>query len=141
MSDLVMKAGEYYVGDLCYVMHAEWKEVCDLLFEGRDDGGCNEGVFNLKDGRTFAIYNTAYGDGYYPDNVGREYMVDSGSIGCIRLSDIDLTNEDNFLTGGHVVTFDNDIEVSKDYDYGLLVFGNVRIDTDPYGDGEDEDDE
>ena len=25
-------AGEYYIGDLCYVMHAEWGEVCDLMF-------------------------------------------------------------------------------------------------------------
>ena len=29
-------AGKYYVGDLCYVMHDEWDEVCGLFFKGRD---------------------------------------------------------------------------------------------------------
>ena len=38
-------AGKYYVGDLCYVMHDEWDEVCGLFFKGRDDHGCNQGVF------------------------------------------------------------------------------------------------
>ena len=25
---MTMKAGTYYIGDLCYVMHKEWDEVC-----------------------------------------------------------------------------------------------------------------
>ena len=136
MSNLVMKAGDYYVGDLCYVLHAEWPEVCELLFAGRDDGGCNEGIFNLKDGRTFAIFNTAFGDGVYQDNFGAEYMVDAGSIGCIKVSDIDRDNTDNFLTGGQIVGFDNDFEV--DTDGALLTFGHIRIDTDPQFDDYDE---
>ena len=41
-------AGKYYVGDLCYVMHDEWDEVCGLFFKGRDDHGCNQGMFELK---------------------------------------------------------------------------------------------
>jgi len=132
----VMKAGTYYLGDLCYCMHAEWKEVCGLLFAGRDDHGCNEGVFNLKDGRTFAIYNTAFGDGVYLDNFGAEYMVDAGCIGCIKVSDIDLDNPDNFLTGGQIVGFDNDFNV--DTDGALLTFGHIRIDTDPYYEDDEE---
>jgi hypothetical protein len=127
---LAMRAGDYYVGDLCYVMHDEWKEVCELLFEGRTDHGCNEGIFNLKDGRTFALFNTAWGDGVYEDNFGAAYMVDAGCIGCIKLSDIDLDNPDNGLTGGQIVGFDNDFEV--DSDGALLTFGHIRIDTDPY---------
>ena len=129
MSDGILTAGDYYVGDLCYVLHDEWDEVCKLLFADRNDGGCNEGVFNLKDGRTFAIYNTAYGDGIYQDNFGAEYMVDAGSIGCIKLSGIDRDNSNNFLTGGQIVGFDNDFEV--DSDGALLQFGHIKIDTDP----------
>ena len=139
MSEGVLKSGDYYVGDLCYVLHAEWDEVCELLFANRNDGGCNEGVFNLKDGRTFAIFNTAYGDGVYQDNFGAEYMVDAGSIGCIKLSDIDRDHVDNFITGGQIVGFDNDFEV--DTDGALLTFGHIRIDTDPQFDVDDEFDE
>jgi hypothetical protein len=29
---MTMPAGRYYIGDLCYVMHPEWSECCDLFF-------------------------------------------------------------------------------------------------------------
>jgi hypothetical protein len=134
--EMVLQAGDYYIGDLCYVMHNEWAEVCELLFEGQNDGGCNEGVFNLKDGRTFALFSTAYGDGVYYDQFGADYMVDAGCIGCIKLSDIDRDNTDNFLTGGKIVSFDNDFEV--DTDGAVLTFGHISIDTDPQFDEDDE---
>ena len=132
-----MPSGTYYIGDLCYCLHGEWSEVCDLLFEGRDDGGCNEGVFNLPDGRAFALFSTAFGDGTYDDQFYAQYMVDAGSIGCIKLSDIDRDNTDNFLTGGQIVGFDNDFEVYSDG--RVLTFGHIRIDTDPTADDYDED--
>ena len=135
---LVMRAGDYYIGDLCYVLHNEWQDVCDLLFEGRDDHGVNEGVFNLPDGRAFALFSTAYGDGIYNDQFyDVDYMVDAGSIGCIKVSDIDRDNTDNFLTGGNIVSFDNDFEVYSDG--RTLTFGHIRIDTDPLADDYDED--
>ena len=82
-----MTAGQYYVGDLCYVMHDVWDEVCDLLFP--DDVNSQQGEFTLKDGRRFAIYNTNYGDGEYDTSEwGHTIGVDSGTIGCILASDI-----------------------------------------------------
>ena len=66
-----MPAGRYYVGDLCYVMHDVWDEVCDLVFPY--DGRGVYGKFKLKDGREFAVYSTAYGDGTYYDGMGRKY--------------------------------------------------------------------
>jgi len=82
----MMPAGEYYIGDLCYVMTSEeWLEVCDLTIQ---DSRLIEGEFQLKDGRKFAMYSTAYGDGTYYDHYGFSYSVDSGSIGCIRMEDI-----------------------------------------------------
>ena len=81
----MMPAGEYYIGDLCYVMTSEeWLEVCDLTIQ---DSRLIEGEFQLKDGRKFAMYSTAYGDGTYYDHYGFSYSVDSGSIGCIRMED------------------------------------------------------
>ena len=135
----MMPAGEYYVGDLCYVLHDEWNECCGLFFANRNDHGCNEGEFNLKDGRRFACYNTAYGDGEYYDEQRRSYGVDAGSIGCILLKDIDLKNENNFTHGGQIVNFTHDFVTGKDR--GILTFGYVRIDTDPIPDEDDYDDD
>lgn len=123
----MMVKGDYFVGDLCYVLHDEWDEVCELLFAGRDDHGCNQGEFNLKDGRRFAIYNTAYGDGCYSDQNGREYGVDSGSIGCILLQDIDVMHHDNCIGDGQSITFDQDFYTgSQD---GKIMIHNVCINT------------
>lgn len=129
-----MKAGTYYVGDLCYVLHDEWDEVCDLIIK---DGECLDGEFELKDGRRFAMYGTAYGDGTYYDQSGNEYGVDAGSIGCILLSDIDLDSEGNFLTGGNTVPFENDFYTGE-LD-GKIMFGSLSIDTDPEEEDEFED--
>jgi hypothetical protein len=125
-----MKAGKYWVGDLCYVMHPQWEEVCSLLFAGRTDHGCNEGVFKLANGVEFAMFNTRYGDGTYEDREGRIYPVDSGSIGCILLDDIADDTEMKWMEGGNVVEFLVDFEVGKRYGSEILI-GNVVIDTDP----------
>jgi hypothetical protein len=133
---MTMPAGLYYIGDLCYVMHDEWSEVCSLLIAGRDDGSCNEGEFVLADGRRFAIYNTAYGDGKYYDTDGNSYSVDSGSIGCIRIEDIRLTDQNN-ISLGNALTF---LHPFNTYGGCILTFGDVRIDTDPsYEDDYDDD--
>ena len=122
-----MKPGIYWIGDLCYVMHDEWEECFDLFFSGHTDHGCNEGEFTLKDGRKFASYNTAYGDGEYKDTDGQRYGVDSGSIGCIRIEDINWKNMDNNEDLGHAVYFPKDFETS--YNDGVITFGHVSIDT------------
>lgn len=135
-----MKAGEYYIGDLCYVMNdEEWSEMCDLFFEGQDNHGCNEGVFTLKDGRVFACYNTNHGDGSYNTNIGGNCCVDSGSIGCILKSDIKTNKYDHIHDLGIFHTFDTDFETEfymmeeydpeEDYKYTdkVLCFGNVEV--------------
>ena len=129
-----MKAGKYYVGDLCYVMHPQWNEVCELLFAGRTDHGCNEGVFKLANGVEFAMFNTAYGDGTYEDREGRMYPVDSGSIGCIRVEDVN--DNESWLEGMNIIEFLVDFEVGKEHG-SEIVIGNIVIDTDPAQDEED----
>ena len=129
-----MKAGKYYVGDLCYVMHPQWDEVCELLFAGRTDHGCNEGVFKLANGVEFAMFNTAYGDGTYEDREGRMYPVDSGSIGCILVSDVN--DNEAWYEGMNIVEFLVDFEVGKEHG-SEIVIGNIVIDTDPAQDEED----
>jgi len=132
----MMKAGTYYVGDLCYVMHERWDEVCDLIIVNR---GCLDGEFNLKDGTRFAIYGTSYGDGTYTDQSGNEYSVDAGSIGCIMVSNIDIESKGNFLGGGNIHTFSEDFYTGEQD--GKIMFGSVSIDTDPEDEEYEEEEE
>ena len=131
-----MPAGKYYIGDLCYVMHPEWDEVCDLFFPAGHPPRGVEGEFTLKDGRRFASFSTAYGDGSYHSSIGTSHCVDSGSIGCIRVEDIRDNAYDNIEELGAIVEFDQPFEV--DSDQGLLIFGHVQIET-AGGYDEDED--
>lgn len=138
---MTMPAGKYYVGDLCYVLHDEWDEVCEIMFNTPDPHGVLDGEFTLKDGRRFAVYSTMYGDGVYYDNYGREYGVDAGCIGCILVDDIDQDNDENDIALGNVVEFTNDFETSggrltsKDWK-GIIRFGLVEVDTNPEYDTE-----
>ena len=112
----MMKEGEYYIGDLCYVLHDAWDEVCDLLFP--DDDGYREGEFTLKDGRQFAIYNTQWGDGEYSTNGNGSCLVDSGTIGCILKSDIrdNTYTPEQIASFAEFVTMDHPFETGVDYD-------------------------
>lgn len=126
---MTMPAGRYYIGDLCYVMHPEWKEVCRLFFPANAPPRGVEGEFTLKDGRRFASFATAWGDGEYRSSINTLHSVDSGSIGCIRVKDInDVTYSAEKLEElGAIVEFAEPFEV--DADQGLLKFGHVLIET------------
>ena len=133
----MMKAGIWYIGDLCYVLHEVWDEVCGIMF--KDNPAGNDGEFTLKDGRRFAVYGTRWGDGTYKDQYGNRYGVDAGIIGCILVSDIKLISEDwwsNDIDGGNVIEFKTDF-ITQCND-GMIQFGHIMIDTDAtYDDDED----
>jgi hypothetical protein len=84
----------YYVGDLCYVLNTDqWFTVCAHDFAPDSDGDYDPESFldpeawdweNYQAAKPFYIFRTAYGDGCYSDQEGRQYCVDSGTIGCIR---------------------------------------------------------
>ena len=124
---MTMPAGRYYIGDLCYVMHPEWDECCELFFPPGYTSRGAEGEFTLRDGRRFASFGTAFGDGEYYNNMGTSHLVDSGSIGCIRIEDIRDNTYDNIEELGAVVEFAEPFEVSANA--GILKFGPVEIDT------------
>lgn len=128
-----MPAGDYYIGDLCYVMHDEWDEVLELFFDDRNDNDCNEGVFTLKDGRKFVSFNTRYGDGTYRDQYGNFYHVDAGLIGCILVEDI---KEEIPPSGTNIVQFKYGFSCHSDG--STLRFGHLAIDTDPSYEEEEE---
>jgi len=135
----MMPSGTYYVGDLCYVLHDEWNEIMKLIFP--PSGECLDGEFNLSDGRRFAIYSTLYGDGSFNSNTGHEFGVDAGSIGCIKIDDIDRTHRSNDVTLGTIFEFHEPFETSggrnhRNWD-GIIHIGHVEIYT-GYDDEEDE---
>jgi hypothetical protein len=128
----MMKAGTYYIGDLCYVMHPEWDEYCDITIKGHD---CLDGEFQLADGRKFATYGTAYGDGCYPASNGSNLSVDAGLIGCILVEDIrDDITMDAMKRLGTIVTFETSF-VTGESD-GTIKFGHITVET-----GDEEEDE
>lgn len=129
---MTMPAGRYYIGDLCYVMtDEEWDEFCSITIKGNQ---CIDGEFTFKDGRRFATYGTKWGDGLYFDQYGREYSVDAGLIGCIKLDDIKAEKYDNIEDLGNVTDWGVDFITSGgrgDLDWdGVIRFGNCMIRTD-----------
>ncbi len=122
----MMPAGQYYIGDLCYVMSdAEWDDFCSITIQGHR---CLSGEFVLNDGRRFATYQTKYGDGLYKDQFENQYGVDAGLIGCIRIEDIRV-DKYNIKELGSIVEFKTDFVTS--YEDGVIKIGHVMIDTDP----------
>ena len=125
-----MTAGTYYVGDLCYVLDSRWDEFCKLTIDGYT---VKDGVFTMADGTVFATFGTTYGDGCYMDEQGREYPVDAGLIGCVKVESVD---KDAKLSLGNVHTFESDFDVYSDGQ--VITFGDVSIDTDPSFEDEDD---
>lgn len=120
---LTMPAGSYYVGDLCYVMNPQWEEFCEKTIVGH---ACIDGEVILENGIKIVQFRTAYGDGRYSDQLGNEYGVDAGLIGCIRTEDIN--DPDSYIKGGNIINFNSDFKCSsKD---GVLKFGHIVINTD-----------
>ena len=116
------KAGKYYIGDLCYYFTSEeWDEVCAITI--CEDGDVKEGAFELPDGRKFAIWRTAYGDGCYDSNGDRQFPVDSGTLGCVKVYDSIKVGE---FMGGHVIETPN-FNTSKTG--GTISFGDLYIHT------------
>jgi len=128
-----MPPGKYYVGDLCYVMtNEEWREFCDITLDGQK---VKDGEFEFKDGRRFATYSTAFGDGVYHDQYGHSYSVDAGLIGCILVEDIKADKYDNLLDLGAILEFDTEFVTSGGRGEsgweGTIQFGYVYIETNP----------
>lgn len=119
---ILMPAGNYYIGDLCYVIDYDWSKLCEHYFSNDAYGRTQDGMtFPYEDRKCF-IGSTKYGDGSYYDNFGRQYGVDSGMIGIMLYA---LKDKDD--GGGNVVFFDKEFYV--DYFDGIFTFGDIVINT------------
>lgn len=138
-----LPAGTYYVGDLCYVLDEDngwdWDALLDDTgYLGFQDADGNPIPLHKRpttftfNGVTFFSSSTKFGDGSYLDNLGREYPVDSGGIGCVPVSAIGGSFDPQL---GHAVTFDEPFECHGCDQDGYIRIGNLTIDT--YGHEED----
>lgn len=141
------KSGNYYIGDLCYVIKDElWSKFCDEWFKNKGFRVNTEVTIN---GIPTFCDGTAYGDGSYSGNKAKSYSVDSGSIGIVEVSKDSLADTGILdavkVIGtirhghGHIHTFYDDFEVSAEN--GVFKFGSVKIDTEDYSDEYDEEDD
>ncbi len=139
---------KFYVGDLCYVLSDEdWNTYC-FAYDNKpcetcheEDGYDPEIWLNPEAGgwdawlsdkgeqpwRPCLAFSTAYGDGCYTDQEGREYSVDSGGIGCIR---VDHANAEKLADAvarglGHLHEFEETLDdLSRDYYEGTITFSD-----------------
>jgi len=114
MNIATLPAGRYVIGDLCYRDQEDWDQMIDSYQPGK--------VKSLDDGRKYVYLKTAYGDGSYLDQNGKEYWVDSGTIGIMHYNDGNLESGE-----GHTFEFESDFQVYESN--GVLHFGTITIDT------------
>lgn len=131
-----LAAGEYYIGDPCYILHEDQYDTLldetDFFMLGSvDRGGI---MFDKATGKYFSVLGTKYGDGCYRGNNGFNYGVDAGCIACIP---VEMVSEPRYVEEVTAVNFNRDFEVR--YEDGLIVFGDVIINTDPDEDYDEED--
>lgn len=124
-----LKKGKYYVGDPCYLFDKSWSKVLTETKYFQSEEIIK--IFN----KDCIVGNTADGDGSYFDNHGRKYYVDTGFIGVIPVSLIEVDNrtslkEIDMSAGMHIITFEEDFNVSVFY--GRFLFGDILIDTQDY---------
>lgn len=93
-------AGEYYIGDLCYVLG---DEIYDKVFGGQ---GYEMGLYTQEGtGNFFFVDHTAYGDGLYISSDDREFAVDAAIIGITPVSC--MAKNDG---GGQIYSFKDPVE-------------------------------
>lgn len=123
MTSIKFPAGTYFVGDIGQVTsHETWTQfICrkdepEFLRKYKGD------TFRYKD-IPVAMYSTFHGDGVFEDQDGREYAVDSGTVGCIPLTAVE--GDTGF---GQVIDFPEQFTCAKRKD-GTIRIGNVIINT------------
>lgn len=129
----IKACGEYYIGDVCYVLsdevyHDLWGRVNHF----------NDGAFQVsKNKMSFATVSTDFGDGTYLDQYGQMYPVDAGNIGIVP---IELCAKAEGLENGRISDFKGDVHISVDENGVIEIFEGddpepvIIIDTSRYFD-------
>ena len=119
---VTLPAGIYYIGDPMYVLDKEeWHDMVYL----------SESIYDPD--IHFWHHKTMWGDGYYVDNMGNGYGVDSASIGVVHF-DVwkhrTMVSMKNFIAQNHtglLIKFEE--KFTCDYEDGIFKIGDIEIDT------------
>lgn len=126
-----MKKGVYAISDPCYLFNKMSQDAWCALLKSTNyfDGVCTIDGYEVFGG------GTAYGDGSYQDQDGREYPVDAGLLACVPMALARKygNKKADILSFGNVVKFDKDFECDV-VGNGEFHFGHIIIKTG----GEDE---
>ncbi len=112
--EYVFPAGAYYFGDFPY-FDDEDEDVTPFMVYDRTY--FKDGLYTHKDGGTFLVAQTAFGDGGFEDSHGRGYGIDGGTFvlmskECFSEEMLERTNTPRFSTSydmGHILTFPDTI--------------------------------
>jgi len=123
---VVFPTGKYYIGDLCYLNKTKeiWEELCDSWFENNKSIESEEnGVTVEINGMKIWNHSTCYGDGCYIgfyNNTEYEFYVDSGSIGLVKVDELECKNSDHAI-------INMTCEFTPSYSYGTFYIGDLEI--------------
>lgn len=115
------------MGDPCYVVkkHSDWMKLLKATDYFKNEEQTFKGQQIFADG-------TAYGDGTYLDQKGRQYFVDAGLIGIMPIEVIESDGD-----GGQIIEFKDAFYVSAKN--GIFHFGDITINTKCDDDDKNED--
>lgn len=135
-----MSAGKYWIGDPCYIFPhtGPMKDKWDEILQKSDYFSKYYGELDNGKIKVWAA-PTAFGDGSYFSNTGKEFPVDAGMIGIVPYETVEYFNRnDNDLSLlGLFIEFEEPFIVGLRG--GCFTFGNIEIDTAEDDEGNDDD--
>jgi hypothetical protein len=134
-TQVLVSPGTFAVGDPCYVIPSgqDWADLLGSCgFFNADPSLPNSGPVGVLHGVPVLAFGTAFGDGCYRGNDGRDYPVDAGLIGLVPVEVADL----NATSGHNVITFTEPTMCTRTED-GTISFGSLTI---PTGDQDEDED-
>lgn len=108
-----MTSGNYYIGDLFFVLQEEFSLITKPF----------KNEFILNDDRVIAYYPTVNMSESYQDQFGQEYLIENGNIGCIKIEDIDSVNA-NF-SKGKIISFYDSFNTRETQN--RILFGHICV--------------
>ena len=127
-----LPAGEYWIGDPCYVIepHSVWLELVDEFYGDRREIDHDEVRIVEYKGQRMVWSPTDYGDGVYYGSNGYSYGVDAGLLGVVPTELIcegstEAGYREKGSSTGTLHTFEYDFEVVRTENH--VQFGDLEI--------------
>ena len=137
---LTLPAGEYYIGDLCYVLPNQWDEICKHLY--KDNLNPLPQWVKLEGKVPLEMVVVVIGDdgGYRELESGKILPVDSGTIGCIWTKYIDPSLLEEAKRLGLIITLESPtilsyhkkIDTKLNTETSSIHLGSLTIETSEY---------